>query len=104
MKRPFVRGPTTLLRTLTITMVINHVSKSWDDPPSGHQEMNAQEKLLLKQLGQRFQLASERTAAAIVWDAPAFKEQMEASVMEDDFNETRWWQLKHLSHEKTLVG
>ena len=24
-----------LLRGLTITMVINHVSKSWDDPPSG---------------------------------------------------------------------
>ena len=36
-------------------------------------EMNAQEKLLLKQLGQRFQLASERTAAAIVWDAPAMR-------------------------------
>ncbi|CAK9041237.1 unnamed protein product, partial [Durusdinium trenchii] len=36
-------------------------------------EMNAQEKLLLKQLGQRFQLASERKAAAIVWDAPAMR-------------------------------
>lgn len=48
--------------------------------------MNAQEKLLLKQLGQRFQLASERTAAAIVWDAPAFKEQMEEQ-MEEDLNE-----------------
>ena len=29
----FGRG-TTRLRGLTITMVINHVSKSWDDPPS----------------------------------------------------------------------
>ena len=34
MNRPFGRGPTTPLRRLTITMVINHVSKSWDDPPS----------------------------------------------------------------------
>ena len=32
--RPFGRGPTTLLRGLTITMVISHVSESWDDPPS----------------------------------------------------------------------
>ena len=31
--RPFGRG-ITLLRGLRITMVINHVSKSWDDPPS----------------------------------------------------------------------
>ena len=31
--RPFIRG-ITLPRGLTITMVINHVSKSWDDPPS----------------------------------------------------------------------
>lgn len=36
-------------------------------------EMNAQEKLLLKQLGQRFQLASEQKAAAIVWDAPVMR-------------------------------
>ena len=32
--KPFGRGPTTLLRELTITMVINHVSEFWDDPPS----------------------------------------------------------------------
>ena len=31
--RPFGRG-TALLRGLTITMVINHVSIHWDDPPS----------------------------------------------------------------------
>ena len=34
MKRPFGRGTTRSLGGLTITMVINHVSKSWDDPPS----------------------------------------------------------------------
>ena len=33
MKRPFGRR-TTLLRGLTITMVINHLLYSWDDPPS----------------------------------------------------------------------
>ena len=32
--RPFGRGPTTLLRGLTITVVINHLRPSWDDPPS----------------------------------------------------------------------
>ena len=34
--RPFGRGPTLpdLLGTKTITMVISHVSESWDDPPS----------------------------------------------------------------------
>ena len=31
--RPFIRGITPF-RGLTITMVINHVSKSWDGPPS----------------------------------------------------------------------
>ena len=31
--RPFGRG-TTLLRGLAITMVINHLRPSWDDPPS----------------------------------------------------------------------
>ena len=36
MNRPFGRGPTTLLRGLTITMVINHLRLSWDDPPSSH--------------------------------------------------------------------
>ena len=37
LKMPFGRGPTTrsLGGRLAITMVINHVSKSWDDPPSG---------------------------------------------------------------------
>lgn len=53
-------------------------------------EMNAQEKLLLKQLGQRFQLASERTAA-IVWDAPAMMhlqgEELRELDMADDFSE-----------------
>ena len=35
MKRSFVRGShNPILRGLTITMVINHVSESWDDPPS----------------------------------------------------------------------
>ena len=34
MKRPFARGPTTLLRGLMITMVINDLRPSWDDPPS----------------------------------------------------------------------
>ena len=32
--RPFIRGPTTLLGGLTITMVISHLRPSWDDPPS----------------------------------------------------------------------
>ena len=32
--RPFGSGTTRILSGLTITMVINHVSKSWDDPPS----------------------------------------------------------------------
>lgn len=53
-------------------------------------EMNAQEKLLLKQLGQRFQLASERTAA-IVWDAPAMRhlqgDELRELDMADDFSE-----------------
>ena len=31
--RPFIRGITPV-RGLRITMVTNHVSKSWDDPPS----------------------------------------------------------------------
>ena len=36
--RPFGRGPTTLLRGLMITMVSNHVSKSWEaHPPSAVQ-------------------------------------------------------------------
>ena len=33
MERPFGRG-TSLLRGLTIAMVINHLRPSWDDPPS----------------------------------------------------------------------
>ena len=32
--RSFGRGPPTLLRGRNLTMGINHVSKSWDDPPS----------------------------------------------------------------------
>ena len=32
--RPFGRGPITLLRGPTITMVINHLRPSWDDPPT----------------------------------------------------------------------
>ena len=33
-KRPFGRGPTTRSLGDLLSMVINHVSKSWDDPPS----------------------------------------------------------------------
>ena len=32
--RPFGRGPTTPVRGRNLTMVFNHVSKSWEDPPS----------------------------------------------------------------------
>ena len=34
--RPFGRGPTTGSLGDLPTMVINHVSKSWDDPPSSY--------------------------------------------------------------------
>lgn len=33
--RPFGTGRHPILRGLIITMVINHISKSWDDPPRG---------------------------------------------------------------------
>ena len=33
MKRPFGRGPTTLLRGVLLTIVANYL-QSWDDPPS----------------------------------------------------------------------
>ena len=33
-KKAIWKGNKPILRGLTITMVINHVSKSWDDPPS----------------------------------------------------------------------
>ena len=33
MKKPFGRGPTTLLRGVLLTIVANYL-QSWDDPPS----------------------------------------------------------------------